>query len=75
MNREVKDAVREKHQSWYRLKKGKSRSNYLRSYKKLKNIIKKARNVFLSKNQHGFVPRKSCVTNLIETLDSKKQSC
>ena len=23
----------------------------------------------LSKNQHGFVPRKSCVTNLIETLN------
>ena len=23
----------------------------------------------LSKNQHGFVPRKSCVINLIETLD------
>ena len=34
MTREVKDAVREKHQSWYRLKMGESRSNYHRSCKK-----------------------------------------
>ena len=26
-------------------------------------------NDFLSKYQHGFVPRKSCATNLLETLD------
>ena len=26
-------------------------------------------NGLLSKNQHGFVPRRSCVTNLLETLD------
>ena len=26
-------------------------------------------NGLLSKYQHGFVPRKSCVTNLLETLD------
>ena len=46
MTREDKDEVREKHQSWYRLKKGESISNYPISCKNLRNLIKKARNYF-----------------------------
>ena len=43
MTREVKDAVREKHISWYGLKKGESKTNDSRNCKK---IIKRARNEF-----------------------------
>ena len=46
MTREVKDAVREKHQSQYRLKKGEGRTNHRRSCKNFNHIITKARNQF-----------------------------
>ena len=46
MTREVKEAVKRKHETWYRLKKKESKGEYRRVCKELKKLIFKAKNNF-----------------------------
>ena len=46
MTREVKEAVRRKHKTWYRLKKNDSKKEYRRVCKKLNKLIFKTKNNF-----------------------------
>jgi hypothetical protein len=78
VNREVKDAVKLKHRSWYQLKKGESKTEYRRVCKDLKKTVKKARNEFeksiavQSKKEpklvHAYVRSKMTVKDSVNAL-------
>ena len=74
--RAVKDAMREKHLSWYRLKKGESKTKYRSSCKNLKNIIRKERKDFKKGIAAKFKKEPklvyACVRSKLAVIDSVK---